>query len=81
MTQSDSEKGTILASHLSNVFKPNPKQIDFKPVFFTPETVSHPPKVTFEELKETIDNINIKKAPGYDKISGKMIKNLPLHAI
>ena len=79
--QSDSEKGTILASHLSNVFKPNPKQIDFEPVFYTPETVSHPPKVTFEELKETIDNINIKKAPGYDKISGKMIKNLPFDAI
>ena len=65
--QSDSEKGTILASHLSNVFKPYPKQIDFGPVFYTPDTVSHPPKVTFEELKETIDKINIKKAPGYDK--------------
>lgn len=77
----DIEKAEMFAEHLTKVFTPFPQDGNTT----SPEHVPIHPNtsssiVTFrvQEIKSQIKhNINPKKAPGIDKITGRMLKELP----
>lgn len=77
--RSDEEKAIMFAKHLSDVFTPheqtngNHSLLPQLPPAMIVETV----KFSIKEVTETIKQINIKKSPGVDLVSGKMIKELP----
>lgn len=80
--RSDVEKALLFTDHLEKVFQPNPEAIEFQPSIVIPHIVNSPIKLCFEEVKKAIRiNSNPKKAPGQDKITGKMIQQLPDVAI
>lgn len=73
------EKADLFAAHLKNVFTPNQTEnpialpemthvVDSVPVMF----------ITPKQVSAAIKAINIKKAPGWDQVNGKMIKELPV---
>ena len=80
---SDEEKAVTFAEHLKHVFVPNPELSPSK----TQEVSTllqqcnqlEPPISTFSkgEIKSTINAFNSKKAPGYDLITAKILKELP----
>ena len=74
------DKADRFASHLAEVFSPNPS------VMFVPKQrfsfpnldASHRCKLKWKYTKSLINDItNKKKAPGLDEITGAMIRNLP----
>lgn len=79
--KTSSEKAQILADHFSNTFK-NSKSICPDTVI---EKLNEPntkiKKISLTEIKRFIREINIKKTAGYDGITGKLIKELPIHAM
>lgn len=78
------EKGIMFADHLESIFQPVLRQTEKENIIpvdseedCTIELVRTP-----KEVKKEIDtNINVKKAPGYDRIIGKILKELPRKAI
>lgn len=71
----DQAKAEAFAKHLETVFKPNTTNIESqtkiqrrKPITFTLASVIH-----------KIQDLNPRKAPGYDNITGQMIKALPMN--
>jgi len=74
------QKANLFAVHLENVFKPHPKCCDDPHINNVHEGKEEVQInfVTMKELKNLIENnLNAKKAPGYDLITGKIIKELP----
>jgi hypothetical protein len=77
--RSAKQKADLFAAYLEETFRPLPKQTDEENIYpinkcddleITP--------VTLQELKNEIKgNINAKKAPGYDLITGQIVKALP----
>ncbi|PNF38784.1 RNA-directed DNA polymerase from mobile element jockey [Cryptotermes secundus] len=78
--RSDKEKAELFAAHLSKVFMPNASHPDQE---IENDITTLPPNIPTikifspKEIKEEIGFLNIKKAPGIDKITPKMMKELP----
>jgi hypothetical protein len=74
--RSDKDKAELFAAHLSKVFAPNDNQTDQE----IEEAITTFPQnnllikiLTPKEVKEEIGFLNLKKAPGIDKITPKMM--------
>lgn len=82
--KSHQEKADAFACHLAKIFTPNPGNPDEEPleeVELKDREIRIPP-VTVKEVQKTILNeINPKKAPGYDLITGQILNNLPRKVI
>lgn len=82
--RSEQDKAEVYARHLERVFQPNDiiSELDNKqcqPLNFAREFIRH---FTPLEVAHEIDtNINKKKAPGFDEISPRILKELPKKAI
>jgi hypothetical protein len=80
--RSEKQKADLFAEHLENTFKPPNGQADNE--YLTPirkiDEVSVLP-VTLKEIKQEVKNLKDKKAPGYDLITGQIIKALPEKAL
>lgn len=87
--KTDSEKADTFASHLSTVFKPNtgPINLNEDEHIFQKLNETHqmePPIKGFtkNETRNIIFNyLNPKKAPGYDLITGRVLRELPEHGL
>lgn len=86
--RTDKEKAAAFAKHLENVFRPFPAMIsqeeDNKIIEFLQAPYQMAPPIQaikLQEIKTLIKNINSKKAPGYDLITGSVIKQLPDKAL
>jgi len=84
--KSDDEKATTFADHLQQVFTPHhlPNLTDAEIFAFldVPCQMSLPIKpFSSKEVIEALAHINVRKAPGYDLISGKVLKELPKKAV
>ena len=86
--RSDCEKANEFAMHLKTVFKPYPSKSTIKDTEIgnyleTPFQMDRPiPNTSPREIRWLIKTkINSKKAPGYDLITGKVLKELPDIAI
>lgn len=82
------EKANTFAAHLRNVFQPYAStdlahDAEIEQFLQTPHQMDHPiQKFSASEVRWTIKNkINARKAPGYDLITGKVLKELPNVAI
>lgn len=77
--RSPKDKADIFAEHLEETFQPLPRQTAIENTFLTQkEDELDIRPVTLKELKNEIKhNLNAKKSPGYDLITGKIIKSLP----
>jgi hypothetical protein len=81
--RSDAEKASIFAHHLSKVFTSN-EQIGSQNLPHDETVISDipPTKYKWHVVQKMIkENIDSKKAPGHDLISGKMLKELPKKCI
>lgn len=78
--KTNQEKADAFASYLADIFRPNPGNPEEEPLEEAIKTnyeINIPP-VTVKEVQKTIRyEINPKKAPGYDLITGQILKNLP----
>ena len=85
--KTNTEKVQLFADHFSNVFNPFPSQNtdhDNEVHSFVESAgqLELPiKKFSISELKCIIKKLNVKKAPGYDLITGKILKELPTHAL
>jgi len=72
-------KASMFAEYLEETFKPLPRQTSEENLARVKnKNKSEIKLVKFKELKNVIKtDLNIKKAPGYDLITGKIIKELP----
>jgi len=78
--KTDQEKADTFATHLQNIFTPNEPTTDSNECPPQTENNWHKTikKVTLKELKRELKyNINPKKSPGYDLITGLVLKKLP----
>lgn len=77
------QKADLFANHLEETFQPYPKQTEeenIAPINKQDEIKITP--ITLKELKwEIKNNLNAYKAPGYDLITGQIIKVLPEKAL
>ncbi|CAH2100510.1 unnamed protein product [Euphydryas editha] len=83
--KSDSEKGEAFAHHLAKVFLPNPSKANSKELtdfLDQPYQLDLPiERIKKSEVIETIKNLKQNKAPGYDLITAKVLRELPEIAI
>lgn len=77
------EKANLFADHLENTFKPFPNLTsDENIVRITKYDSRSIPRITRNELISVITNdIKSHKAPGYDLITGKILKELPENGV
>lgn len=82
--RTDEEKSCTFAKHLSEVFKPYPREIPPEEEEFIHQALDVPFQmdppirpVKISEIKSIIKGLKPKKAPGYDLITGKILKELP----
>ena len=86
--RNSSEKAPLFASYLENVFRPNSNtlitdnSLDIQQYINECNQMEIPiRKVKFHEILCIINNLKSKKAPGYDLITAKLLKKLPMEAI
>lgn len=87
--RSNEEKANAFAEHLKNVFQPFASEISVEEnqeildYLDSPLQMELPlQKFSVKEIKNCIKNdLNVKKSPGYDMITGKVIKELPDKAV
>lgn len=81
--RSDQEKAEIFAEHLQETFKPFSRQSADENIELPPRVDNMEIKqVTAKELKQLIkSNLNNKRTPGYDLITGQVLKELPKKAL
>ncbi|XP_050497173.1 LINE-1 retrotransposable element ORF2 protein isoform X2 [Diabrotica virgifera virgifera] len=82
--KADDDKAQAFANHLRQVFQPHPRIVPTEEEEFIHKSLEvsyqmSPPieNIKINEIKDLVKNLDIKKAPGYDLISGKICKNLP----
>ena len=80
----DMEKAITFAKHLQNVFEPPPRKISIEEerILLNDTQIvnieeNHINNIKMKEVYKIIKNLKTKKAPGYDNINGKMLKELP----
>lgn len=79
---SNEQKAIRFAQHLELIFKPNEENEDCALLDETPNDDEQEIKfVTPREVFNEIKRLRLKKAPGYDLITGEVLKNLPRKAI
>lgn len=77
--RSAKEKAAIFAEHLENTFQPPQRQTDDECTMLIKKNDSlEIQPATLQEIKNEIkNNLSAKKAPGYDLITGQVLKQLP----
>lgn len=83
--RTDKQKANVFAEHLEKVFQPFPSEISQEQEDTITATLEHPHQmalpikaIKLSEVKNMINrNLSPKKAPGYDLITGAVIKQLP----
>jgi hypothetical protein len=78
--RNDIEKAELFAAHLSKVFTPDENHRDQEiedDITTLPQNILPIKLLSPKEIKEEIGFLNIKKASGIDKITAKMMKELP----
>lgn len=80
--RNDEQKAARFAEHLEETFQPNEVQ-DGEPFWDEPLQEEEEIRLTSprEVAKEIKENIHSKKAPGFDLITGEVLKQLPRKAI
>lgn len=79
--KSDDEKAEAFANHLEEVFQPNESKQNYHPPNDILPSIKLP-KIKLKSVQFIINSqMDPKKAPGHDKITGKMVKELPPSAI
>jgi hypothetical protein len=76
---SDEEKAEFFAAHLSKVFTPNENHTDQeieKDISTLPQNLLPTKLLSPKEIKEEIGFLNMKEAPGIDKVTTTMMKEL-----
>jgi hypothetical protein len=86
LAKSDDEKAMAFAEHLQQVFTPhhhlNPTDAEISALLDVPCQMSLPIKpFSPKEVVDALAQTNVRKAPGYDLISGNVLKELPKKAI
>jgi len=78
----NNQKADLFASYLEETFHPHDTENDsnFHDIIYHEESEIISP-VTPKEVETEIKNINGKKAPGYELITGELLKKLPHKAI
>lgn len=86
--RTDKEKAKTFAEHLQNTFMPYPPEIseaensEITNFLDTPLQMDLPiKKFKVSEVKDTINKLNPKKTPGYDMVTGKLVKELTIKGI
>lgn len=87
--RSNKDKAKLFAEHLKKVFTPSSQEIadseeeEIHQQLLTPLQMEKPiKKISTKEVYNTIQrDLNAKKAPGYDLITGKILKELPEKAL
>jgi hypothetical protein len=77
----DEEKAELFAQHLATVFQPNEVQIDDVNTLRDKLPEEKIKLVTPAEVKREITNMKVKKAPGINKITSNILKQLPRKGI
>ena len=81
------EKVQVFADHFSKVFEPFPSQDvthdnEIEEFLQSAGQLDVPiPNFTYQDVKRAIAKLNIKKSPGYDLITGKVVKELPASGV
>lgn len=78
--RSDKEKAKVFADHLEKVFQPNEAESDIVPA---PERMegSTIKQFTPREIKNIINKLKTRKAPGLDSITAKILQEAPKKAL
>lgn len=78
-TRNSKQKAQLFAEHLSNTFQPFPRQTVEENILSIQKKDSK--EINFVTIKELIteidENLSAKKNPGYDLITGQVLKELP----
>lgn len=78
----NAQKARRFAEHLQNIFQPHESLRENSLTTEIEQESEEIPLVTVKEVKTTIKNkINVKKAPGYDLVTGGILKQLPRKAL
>lgn len=75
--RTNKQKAALFATYLQNIFQPNEKQAECPQTETTQKSLEIKLVTPKEVIKEIKENINSKKAPGYDLITGEILKQLP----
>jgi hypothetical protein len=82
--KSDTQKANVLANHFANVFKPydfelsKDEEREILHALDTPSRLKTPvKKFKSSEARSMINRLRLTKAPGYDLITGRILKELP----
>jgi hypothetical protein len=74
----DEQKAEIFADYLEQIFKPNKQQSrNEDQLILSEENEEIPSVMPTEVANETKRNINSRKAPGFDLITGEILEQLP----
>jgi hypothetical protein len=82
--RSDKEKSELFAQHFANIFAPHNDAKDHEiERNLTARMKSHQTLMytSPKEIKEVIESSGLKKAPGLDQVTPKMLKELPQKGI
>lgn len=80
--KTNKHKAEIFAEYLKNVFQPHSEQEIYIPVETAEEESEEIRLTTPREVRNEIkNNINPKKCPGYDLITGEILRQLPKKAV
>jgi hypothetical protein len=82
--KTDTQKAQVLAEHFTNVFKPYNSELsraeeqELLHTIDAPNRQNNPvKKLKISEVKAMINRLRPTKAPGYDLITGRILKELP----
>lgn len=76
------QKAELFAEHLAEIFTPNPGQVNLDITNIENQRTENITPVTPKEIADEIKtNLNPKKAPGFDLITGEILKHLPRKGI
>lgn len=79
--RSDKDKADLFGQYLEKTFKPHPSNVnddEINEFLDSPLQMSLPIKsFTRQEITKTIYALNLKKAPGYDLLTAKLLQKLP----
>lgn len=79
--RSNQEKAETFANYLVSIFQSNENQSCDLDCVNVIQTDSAIPFVTTKEVRDEINKIKMKKAPGYDLVTGELLKQLPIRAM
>jgi hypothetical protein len=71
------EKAQAFANHLANVFHQHPSENQSEEEEALTQLLGTPYQLKTPEVQEIINSLNPKKSPGYDIITGQILKALP----